>query len=242
MRNSIALFLALSLSTASLFPAPREFSSQETSVPLLELYTSEGCSSCPPAEEWFSQLRQSPDLWKKIVPVAMHVDYWNYLGWKDPFSFADACLRQREYASLWRAPSVYTPEFVLNGKEWRIGNGLPQSVKSGVLKLSVGGDGVIEASFLPSNGSQGPFRLTVAPLACDVMQSISRGENAGRTLRHDFIALALLQDALKPDSDGHFSAQLIIPKEMIGRMDAISSWVSQGANPAPIQSLGGWMK
>ena len=59
------------------------FESGVTRTTLLELFTSEGCSSCPPAEKWLSQLKSNPDLWKKIVPIAFHVDYWDHLGWRD---------------------------------------------------------------------------------------------------------------------------------------------------------------
>ena len=62
---------------------PLVFESGEARTMLVELFTSEGCSSCPPADAWISQLKESPDLWKKIVPVAFHVDYWNNLGWRD---------------------------------------------------------------------------------------------------------------------------------------------------------------
>ena len=60
-------------------------SSQEQRTTLIELYTSEGCSSCPPADRWLSRLKDDPRLWKQIVPLAFHVDYWNYLGWRDRF-------------------------------------------------------------------------------------------------------------------------------------------------------------
>jgi len=65
---------------------PKTFESGDTQNSLIELFTSEGCSSCPPADAWISQLKESPDLWKKIVPVAFHVDYWNNLGWRDRFA------------------------------------------------------------------------------------------------------------------------------------------------------------
>src|SRR5215472_358919 len=89
---------------------------QHTAV--IELYTSEGCSSCPPAEKWFSQLKTRPRLWIDFVPTAFHVDYWDYLGWQDPFGTAANSDRQRKYATQWKSHSVYTPGFVLDGKEW----------------------------------------------------------------------------------------------------------------------------
>src|SRR5208282_1119235 len=82
------------------------------------LYTSEGCSSCPPAEAWLSGLQDSPRLWKDFAPVAFHVDYWNYLGWKDAWSDAAFSERQWTFAQRWQSKSIYTPEFVFNGREW----------------------------------------------------------------------------------------------------------------------------
>src|SRR5258708_40149645 len=98
---------------------PVTFQSSETQTALLELYTSEGCSSCPPAETWLSRLKESPGLWKDFVPVAFHVDYWDRLGWRDPFADRGFSDRQSAYAELWHSENVYTPEFVLNGKDWR---------------------------------------------------------------------------------------------------------------------------
>ena len=86
---------------------------------LVELYTSEGCSSCPPAEAWLSRLVASPQLWTEIVPVAFHVDYWDNLGWRDRFASAQWTARQRTYAANWGSDSVYTPGFVRDGREWR---------------------------------------------------------------------------------------------------------------------------
>ena len=99
--------------------APIQFQSPARQVALVELYTSEGCSSCPPAESWLSGLKEKPGLWNEFVPIAFHVDYWNYLGWRDKWSSKQYSDRQRDYAGVWGSESIYTPEFVLNGKEWR---------------------------------------------------------------------------------------------------------------------------
>src|ERR1700677_1386741 len=68
---------------------------------LVELYSSEGCSSCPPAESWGGSLRQDSGLWKKFVPVEFHVNYWDDLGWKDPYASNEFTDRQKNYAALW---------------------------------------------------------------------------------------------------------------------------------------------
>jgi hypothetical protein len=113
------------------------FESKPVRAHLIELYTSEGCSSCPPAEEWMSGLKNQPRLWQDIVPVAFHVDYWDRLGWRDPFASKLWTERQGEYSARWKTESVYTPAFVLDGKEWHYGK-LPEAGAEtpGVLKVT----------------------------------------------------------------------------------------------------------
>ena len=88
-------------------------------VNLIELFSTQSCSSCPPAQRWVSSLVSEKDIWKNFVPVVYHVDYWDYLGWKDPYSSPIYTKLQRNYASVWNARNIYTPMFVLNGSEWR---------------------------------------------------------------------------------------------------------------------------
>jgi len=85
---------------------------------LVELYTSEGCSSCPPADRWLAGLgqRYAPG---KVVPLALHVDYWDYIGWKDPYAKREFSLRQRKLSQLQRMALVYTPQVVLQGRDFR---------------------------------------------------------------------------------------------------------------------------
>ena len=85
------------------------FSSSVERVALVELYTSEGCSSCPPADRWLSQLNSSDKLWDNFVPVAFHVDYWDYIGWKDRFASKAYSQRQRRYAKEQGERTVYNP-------------------------------------------------------------------------------------------------------------------------------------
>jgi hypothetical protein len=242
MRITLLLVFTALLSATQASPGDPEFISQENAVPLLELFTSEGCSSCPPAEEWFSQLGQKPSLWKDIVPVSFHVDYWNYLGWTDPYSSSEWSSRQREYSRGWKALSVYTPEFVLNGHEWRVDEAIPTTNKVGILKLKLLKDGSMDATFSPLNKSTVHYSLTVAPLVCGVSQLVPRGENAGRTLRHDFVALTLLRSPLAEDSDGILTAHLHLPDKIAARMNAVAAWVTIGESSTPIQSVGGWIK
>src|SRR6478672_1752441 len=115
--------------------ADRVFESGPQKVHLIELFTSEGCSSCPPAEAWLSKLKTNARLWKDFVPVAFHVDYWDNLGWPDRFAAKPWTERQRTYATAWNTTTVYTPEFVLDGREWHAGEiPLASTDRPGVLK------------------------------------------------------------------------------------------------------------
>src|SRR5947208_12427069 len=176
-------------------PPATVFESGDTQSTLIELFTSEGCSSCPPAEKWLSGLKSNQDLWKKIIPVAFHVDYSDRLGWRDRFAKPEFTSRQQCYAAAWGGDSVYTPGFVVNGKEWRGwfgGNAMPiTSTKVGVLRVSVGDDGKVSATFAPDTVGARPLALNVALLGNDLESDVKRGENSGRKLRHDFVVLQL---------------------------------------------------
>src|SRR5882757_1213593 len=98
---AMRLLLLLALLAAPLAAAPRHFTSGEGRTHLLELYTSEGCSSCPPAEAWLGDLRDAPGLWRDFVPVAFHVIYWDNLGWRDRFASKEYTARQYAYSAAW---------------------------------------------------------------------------------------------------------------------------------------------
>ena len=164
------------------------FQSAEQAVPLIELFTSEGCSSCPPADRWMKGLRQSEHLWDKFVPLAFHVDYWDYIGWKDPFASREYSQRQRRYASEFGESTVYTPGMRIAGEQWRnwYQSEAPDQLKSekvGRLTFEVTNNTQFLASFSQSNDS---MQLNIAVLGLDMSSHVKRGENRGKTLQHDF--------------------------------------------------------
>src|SRR5437773_12506332 len=171
---------------ASPMPATT-FESGDTQNSLIELFTSEGCSSCPPAEKWLSALKSSSDLWKKAVPVAFHVDYWDHLGWRDPFASKIWTERQADYSVRLKTESIYTPAFVLDGKEWQYGKlPEPSTETPGVLKITIDGER-ITAAFKPSPGSSGGYDIHVARLGFSLTADVTAGENTGKKLSHDFV-------------------------------------------------------
>jgi len=196
-----AILASLLLSAMPLFAEPRIFESDETPATLIELFTSEGCCSCPPADAWMSTLKTSPDLWKKFVPVVFHVDYWDRLGWPDRFASAANTARQRRYAASWRRNSVYTPGFVQNGREWRDWSGrVPLmangSEKVGKLQIILRDRIHADVIFTPARTAPKPLQVEVALLGGNLESDVKRGENSGRKLRHEFVVLHLAAPAL----------------------------------------------
>jgi hypothetical protein len=212
---------------------------------LLELYTSEGCSSCPPAEAWLSTLTAKQGLWTRFVPVAFHVDYWDYLGWKDELALPRSAVRQRTYASAWNSESIYTPEFILGGREWRgwSRGTVPEGRggNAGVLEAVANPGGEVNITFAPSAPQEGELEAHAVWLECGVVRRIGGGENAGRTLTHDFVPVNWSTAALHRVKSGEWtgSAQLPRPGRANGRL-ALAVWVSGKGRPTPIQAAGGW--
>jgi len=223
---------------------PKSFESGDTQNSLIELFTSEGCSSCPPAEKWLSALKSTSDLWKKVVPLAFHVDYWDHLGWRDRFAKPEFTSRQQRYAAAWGGDSVYTPSFVVNGKEWRGwfgGNAIPMtSTKVGVLRVSVGDDRKISGTFVTDTIHSRPLALNVAALGNDLESDVRRGENSGRKLRHDFVVLDLIKTDMVHESD-RWTASVALPMRSDNdKLAAVAAWITEDATP--IQATGGWLR
>jgi hypothetical protein len=216
------------------------FESKPARTHLIELYTSEGCSSCLPAEEWMSGLKNQPRLWQDIVPIAFHVDYWDHLGWKDPFASRIWTERQADYSVRWKKETVYTPAFALNGKEWHYG-ALPAvaTETSGVLKISINGDRVT-AAFKSSTGAGGRYDIHVARLGFALGANVTAGENNGRKMTHDFVVLGLTNETMKPGAK-----ELHLPPppttSTADPRTAIAAWVTLAGQIEPIQAVGGWL-
>lgn len=236
------IVLALAISDASAW-IPLTLQSGSKQVPLLELYTSEGCSSCPPAEEWLSHLKNDPDLWRKFIPIAFHVDYWNYLGWADSYSSDSFTARQRAYSAAWGSPTIYTPEFVLNGREWRpFDLSIPPSQRQiGTLKASITTKGNLAVVFEPTAPIVEPLAVEASLLGMGISTSVRRGENAGRTLKHDFLSLGVMSAPLQSINGGRYEATLTLPDHPSVPAAALVLWVHSQKNPTPLQSVGGWL-
>lgn len=205
--------------------------SPATRVHLIELFTSEGCSSCPPADEWLRGLKSERGLWREFVPVAFHVNYWDNLGWPDRLAVPLFTQRQRDYAAAWRSNSVYTPGFVIDGREARARE-LPRTSgeKADVLKLRIAEDRA-SVSF-PAAGRK--LTAHLAWLAGAVESDVKAGENRGRKLKHEFVALSLESLPFGPAS-GLANFTTAKPREA----KAIAAWITEKGRLEPLQATGG---
>lgn len=228
----VTLFLALPVFSFNL-------DSGEKQVALLELFSSEGCSSCPPAEKWMAELKTHPELFKSFVPLEYHVDYWNQLGWVDPYSNKQFSERQKEYAQSWLYPRMYTPGFVFNGDEWSPQQNLtPSNAQVGKLLVEHQGGGKFAIRFVPKNKDELEYKFWGAVLGHGLEQKVKSGENAGKTLRHEFVVLGLAQaDAKSEKNQAKGVIQLQSPLLNISDYSVVF-WVSQANRLKALQAVG----
>ncbi len=168
---------------------------------LLELYTSEGCSSCPPADEWISKVNLDK---ANVTPLAFHVDYWDYIGWTDLFAKPEYSQRQRQNSALGGSRFVYTPQFILNGKDYRQWHShaldqttanVNQQPAKAKLTLQLAQDQTpwrLEAqATLNAKSSAENMHVYVALYQNGLKSVVNAGENRGRTLKHDYVVRKL---------------------------------------------------
>lgn len=191
----ILLFILLFTSSAS----AEIYTSSARKVSLLELYTSEGCNSCPPAEAWLARVYRQGFRDGAVVPLAFHVTYWDYLGWKDRFSSKTYDQRQRKMVSQEGGRTVYTPQFFLNARTVRS----VSTLKTSLDRLSMQRAGVKIWSDVASS----PYdvvvevrlervdkhiddilHVIVVPYENNIASSIKAGENEGRDTTHQYVA------------------------------------------------------
>jgi hypothetical protein len=236
MNLTFPLLLCFIFITSTSLHAETVVESSTARATLLELYTSEGCSSCPPADFWISQFKNKADLWTKIVPVVFHVDYWDNLGWVDSFASPLFTQRQREYSAIWGKRSVYTPCFVVNGKEWRgwfQSQTIPPPSSSPAGKLRA----ILNSSSLTvtfENPAQSPIQVETALRGNDLEIAVLRGENGGKKLAHNFVALHLDQKEMS-----NKTVNFALPPETVKKASAFAVWVRNTTTHEILQAVGG---
>lgn len=182
---------------------------------LLELYTSEGCNSCPPADRRLSQFRGRPEYAGRLVPLAFHVDYWDSLGWVDRFAHPGHTRRQQEMARRAGSLMVYTPQFLRNGRDWRSSGSPLDDIGTTATRIAIE-LGASTAGQLAVDGeiSEVPPEADgwLAVYEHDLQSPVRAGENVGKILRHDYVVRRLI-GPLKPDRTGHLSLRRQVPLE-----------------------------
>ena len=205
--SSLFLFPVLIASAAT---PDCEVNSQPHRVALLELYTSEGCSSCPPADKYLSRLSAQGFDANQLVPLSLHVDYWNYIGWRDPYSSSQYTARQRSLAKHSQLRSIYTPQMVLNGHDYRAWrrqnisqeisrtNSLPAAANLKLAWLGQELDGEktlavkLNAQLSKAHGAKRPV-VNLVIYENNLLSRVSAGENDGRSLQHDYVVRRMLK-------------------------------------------------
>ena len=254
MRSFLGFSLACCLlSIAHTATAQCTASSTDKRVSLLELYTSEGCSSCPPADKWLSGLRAAGYRSDRVIPLAFHVDYWDYIGWKDRFAKAEFTARQRQAASKSLLGFVYTPQVILNGRDfrrWQIPTRFEQGLhddNSAAPRASM----ALALATLPS----GEISATVRTQALDtdsrkhgdvyivvfengLKSTVNAGENNGRELAHDHVVREWmgpykLQDAAK----SQWEKLILLKAEWKERKAGVAAFVQHRSSGEVLQAV-----
>lgn len=185
-------------------PAACSAKSGAQTAALVELYTSEGCDSCPPADRWLSGLKGEQKYAGRAVPLSMHVDYWDYIGWHDPYAQPLFAARQREISDINRERTIYTPQILVAGKDLRPGlfsaaSGFDDALAKinrnpprADLGLALTGSTARELRFeanakLHDAAESRDAALYIAVFENGLSSAVAAGENRGKLLKHDFV-------------------------------------------------------
>jgi hypothetical protein len=165
--------------------------SGKTVPAIVELYTSEGCSSCPPADRWLSRQVANPEANAKMIALAFHVDYWDYIGWKDAYARADYGSRHSAMVRANGSSTAYTPQIFVNGKDdrsWRVGvTGMTPTAARATLDVEADWrDGKLAFRGRVTEGND-TVRIRYAVSENGISTTVKAGENAGETLKQDAV-------------------------------------------------------
>ena len=187
-------------------------------VAVLELFTSEGCSSCPPADNLLPQLAK---LDSNVIPLSFHVDYWNRLGWTDPFSSSEYSERQRDYSRQFNLESVYTPQLIINGEYELVGSSRAKAestIKNALkekatLRLTVENVKLNNGKLSFSVSLEGEFKKTdllAALVQKQAVMNVKAGENSGAKLSHTNVVRSFVKQTASSKNE----FELTIPENL----------------------------
>jgi hypothetical protein len=244
MRIFIALAMAMALFQAQ--AAGCLARSGEYTTALVELYTSEGCSSCPPADRWLSTLGSRYST-RRVVPLALHVDYWDYIGWKDPYAKREFSQRQRRLSMQQRLALVYTPQVLLQGAEFRQWDGSQfdralasinaQPARATLeieIRHALGKALDLRVRAYAVDATQHPAAaLYVAAYENRLESRVTAGENRGEVLHHDHVVL----EWQGPYSLGERELQLpLLPKASLAE-SGVAAFIQDRRTAEVLQAL-----
>ena len=250
-RNQVIIFTSFILTVILVNGSERGLESLisetgETRVQLLELFSSESCSSCPPADDWVSGLKNKNNLWKNFVPIVFHVDYWNQLNWVDKLSSEPMTQRQISISKLWANPSVYTPAVVVDGKEWPEWRKsvdyklpIPEKINGISLKLFKKNDGSFKVH-VDRKSKTKSYIVHMVQLGMGVVSKVTSGENSGKLLKHNFVILNWDHKKMSTnESDVSFKFK---KTEYKYSQMALAAWIEEEFKPISLQAVGGYLK
>jgi hypothetical protein len=240
---ALALFARLGLSTAQSDEGEKvrnkDGKESDSAFAVVELFTSEGCSSCPPADALLRELVQETSKdGRRVFCLGFHVDYWNRLGWTDPYSSAKFSQRQQAYARAMKADRVYTPQMIVNGSEEFVGSDRklarasidaalkrtpPSAVKLQQEKSS--GANSLALTYVVAKPARGAV-LQVAVVESNLRSEVKRGENGGRTLRHDNVVRAF--QTLRVDEAPEGRVELKLPADLVRKNATAIAYIQEG--------------
>jgi hypothetical protein len=249
LRVMMILFASASFSVVHAAPNECAAKSGSGTAALLELYTSEGCDSCPPADEWLRKLPAAGFASERVVPLALHVDYWDYIGWKDPFASPGHSARQRELSAINRARTVYTPQVLLGGRDYRnwssrarfaedvrATNARPARAEL-TLALREAPSGRLElkaSAVVREISDRRDAALYVAAYENGLSSRVTAGENRGVTLTHDFVVREWW-GPIALDASGQ--AELVRPVARGVTRGGLAAFVQSRSNGEVLQAL-----
>lgn len=230
----IALFLSAGVKPARAQSCQTASNAQPLAV--VELFTSQGCSSCPPADRWLSTLKSQQD----IVALSFHVNYWNYLGWKDPYATPETTERQRRIQRALGANGVYTPQVVLNGNDFRAwsrfdARTLPRLASTRAPSLSLRRDGQQVTAQVGASAGAAQWAGYWALLSDGLSQQVTRGENAGTRLVNDHV-VTLYRPVPAWDAQQAHGEHLTLPAESRAEQRVVFV-LTDASGVRPVQAL-----
>jgi hypothetical protein len=196
---------------------------------VVELFTSEACSSCPPADALLTDLAwHQPIDHVQVIPLSEHVDYWNSTGWVDPFSSPLFRMRQEQYAGVFRQKDIYTPQMIVDGRAEFVGSDsvvarqqIAAAARAPHALVSIGpvGNGSesapklrLRVSGIPAMARREPLEIVLSVTESGLRSSVRGGENAGRTLTHTAVVRSMtLLAELDPRKDQGYNAEIQVP-------------------------------